>query len=188
MSEVKHIKKVEMRLADLHVQHIPYVPYSRWWHGLDMMALKTSPHVHLMECFRDNGFKWELIKQSCYVLERKYRRQLGRSGWTDDYIRQRCKVRYKIFKSIKKEGFKHDKRKPVCVLQTPFIETRYGHKVPGVVGPEIWDGAGRCAAAYVLGYERIPVMLCEDKDPGSRYWRKIQKEWETFQLEGGSHG
>jgi len=171
-----------VKLDTLHIQYLPYIPYSKWWYGLDLMALRTSPHVQMMEVFRDHGFDWNILKQCSYVAERKYRRTgLGRKRWTNAYIKERVRVRYKIFKSIKKRGFKHQRECPVTVLEKPFWETRFGTKLPGIQGPEIQNGAGRCSAAYVLGYTHVPAVMVRDAHPGSGYWKRVMDEWASYQ-------
>jgi hypothetical protein len=59
------------------------------------------------------------------------------------------------------------KRDEVKVLLSPFWKTRFGLELPWLTGMEIWNGAGRCAAAHVLGLRTIPVLICKDKKPGS---------------------
>ena len=50
------------------------------------------------------------------------------------------------------------------ILKEPFWRTRFGLDIKGL---EIWNGGGRCAAAYALGMTEIKVAWHEDSLPGS---------------------
>lgn len=133
------------------------------------MWLPTSPHVELMEIFRDHGQNKEKIKLSRYYMDRQYRRVQGQTRWTDSRIWEHIKKRHKTFKSIKKHGF--DKSRctgdPIRALNKPFWSTRYGAGEAWLYGPEIWNGAGRLSALYVLGVSRVPVVIMADVRPGT---------------------
>ena len=179
VNEVKLVDKkvVDIPINNLHVQFVPAANPWKFWHGYDMMALRTSPHVEILEMYVKHGFNKELFMQTSYFKERQERRTIhGRTNWTDKYIFEHINNRIKIYDSLKKKGYKHKLHKyhPILVLKTPFWETRFGEKHDGVVGPEILDGAGRCSAAYVLGWKTIPGMWVEDRSPGT----KKCKVWE----------
>lgn len=89
--------------------------------------------------------------------------------WSDSKIKSHIKARYSIFKSIKKHGYdpKFDNSNPIQVLKQPFWKTRFGLDEPWLNGLEIWNGAGRCAAAYALGIDRLKVKMCTDRYPGT---------------------
>jgi len=170
MDEIHEIisKPMPVDLKDLHIRYIPKVTPLHLWH--DDMSLKNSPHVELMEIFNAHGCKWEIIKNSRYYAERKYRHEIGMKRWTTEKIYSHIKARYKIFKSIKKHGYdpKIDRANPIKVLRKPFWETRFNVFLPLLNGPEIWNGAGRASAAYVLGYKRIKAMWCADAHPHTK--------------------
>ena len=167
MSDIKPLKKKKVRLADLHVRYIPVVtPIELWDHD---MSLVNSPHVELMMTFLHHGYDKKKIKSSRYFAERRHRRKVGLTKWTDTKIWEHIHVRYEIFRSIRKRGFstKICRRDPVKVLSQPFWMTRFGSDLPWLKGLEVWNGMGRCAAAYVLGVQAVTVQMCRDARPGS---------------------
>ena len=70
---------------------------------------------------------------------------------------------------LKKNGWnkKLAKVKPVIVLRKPIMETRFNWESGFLSGPEVYDGFGRCSAAFVLGWKTIPVVWAEDAKPGT---------------------
>lgn len=166
--EVKITSKLmKVPLRELHVQYIPYLTPIRLW-GYNM-NLVNSPHVELLLTIKQVGLDWEHLKSTRYWKERKRRFKLGNKKWTDKHLKKHITWRYEIYKSLKKKGFKRKlyKDKPILILKEPFWTTRFGYKRGWLIGPEIYDGAGRCSAAIVLGWKEIPAMWCEDIDPGS---------------------
>ena len=163
-------------LHNLHIQYIPVVTPIRLW-NFDML-LKNSPHVEVARSFQDNGFDMDHLLTTRYVQERIRRRELGMRRWSDKKIREHLKTRYKTFKSLKKFGYQESKHgdRPIMVLEQPFWRTRFGACNYWLQGREIYNGAGRCMAAYVLGWETIPVMMCEDKKPGSKDKGKFERK------------
>jgi hypothetical protein len=165
--EVKDIKWGQAELAKLHVRYIPVVTPTELWHY--DMSLKNSPHVELMKIFVKQGLAWDEICNSRYYREREHRGRIGIDKWTEKKIRYHIKERYGIFKSIQRHGIKEKllKKDPIRVLEKPFWGTRFNLKASWYNGQEVWNGAGRCAAAYVLGCETIPVLWCKDKYPST---------------------
>lgn len=168
MSEIKDIRAGTALLSNLHVRYIPVVTPIELW-KFDM-SLITSPHVELMKIFAKYGLDWERIYKSDYYTERDHRFRIGMKKWTKAHIIDHIKRRYSIFKSMKKNGIvkKYLKADPVRVLENPFWQTRFGYIDHWLGGQEIWNGAGRCAAAFVLGYWKIPVLWCKDMYSSSR--------------------
>lgn len=160
MSEIKEIRKAIVPVKGLHYRFIPVLTPEKFWHG--DMSIENSQHVELMRIFLKHGLDWGRIQKSRYWEQRIYWHSVGMTQWTKKYAKQRIVVRYGIFKSIKKHGFKN---KPVKLLEIPIWASRFGHR--GLVGPEIFDGGGRCAAAYALGIEKVPAIWCEDRAPGT---------------------
>ena len=188
--EVKEVsgKLVNVRLADLHYQYIPVVTPAEIWEN--DMALPTSPHVEMLRMLVDG----QPATGTRYWSERQRRRLLGMSQWTDDHIRHHIKVRRGILQSLKKHGFKPDlyKDRPVKILMEPFWKTRFGGTPEWVKGMEIWDGGGRCAAAFVLGWETIPAVMVRDRAPGSgdkggfaAKLSRVPPVWEETAIRGG---
>ena len=160
-------KLVKMPLEKLHIRYIPAVtPIELWNYD---MSLKNSPHVELMKIFSKHGLRWDKIYESRYYKERQHRFEIGMSRWHKRKISEHIIARYSIFKSIKKKGYDKNKDKinPVKVLKEPFWATRFNCREVWLNGYEIWNGAGRCAAAYVLGYSKLPVLLVKDPRPGT---------------------
>lgn len=186
MSKEIKIKSGNMsivKIANLRVRYIPVLtPIDIWAAGaknsFDMMSIVTSPHVELMTIFRDHGVDWDRITRSRYFDERRHRHRLGMLRWVDEYIRHHIKIRHDVFKSIKKHGYKLKKCRedPVVVLSTPFWKSRFGRSDIWLNGFEIWNGAGRCSAAYVLGITKISVCMAVDKYPGTAYKGKFESK------------
>ena len=160
MSEIKEVKKDMVPVKGLHYRFIPVLTPEKFWNN--DMSIENSQHVELMMVFKKYGLDWKKIYKTRYWKQRMYWYHVGMKQWTAKYAVERIVVRYRIFKSIKKNGFKN---KPVNLLKTPIWASRFGHK--GLQGPEIYDGGGRCAAAYVLGIDKVPAIWCEDRAPGT---------------------
>ena len=177
MSDIKVIRKANVEVAKLHVRWIPVVTPLNIWNN--DMSLPNSPHVELMELFKEYGFDWDRIKMTRYFAERKHRFEIGMHRWTKAYIKAHCMKRYKVFKSMKK-GFDKAKCKgdPVKVLESPFWYSRFDRyhtqNIPD--GYFVWNGMGRSSAAFVLGIKKIPVVICEDAKPGSGDRGKFSKK------------
>ena len=167
--EVKAISGPKnIKLSKLHVRCIPVLtPLDLW--GNDM-SLENSPHVELMREFLEHGMTWGNLKSTRYVRERMRRFKLGITRWTEPYIIQHLHKRYDILRSLKKEGFVAKKSKPpIQVLREPLWKTRFGCNEEWLEGREIYNGAGRCAAAMALGWESITVIMVKDaKKPGDK--------------------
>lgn len=158
-------KLVRVKLADLHYQYIPVVtPEELWNHD---MALPTSPHVEMLKLVARTAHP--NVRATRYWKERVRRREIGMAQWTDEHIEEHIRRRILTFESMRKRGFKPAlyKDRPIRVLAEPFWKTRFGGTPEWVQGLEIWDGGGRCAAAYVLGWETIKVQMVRDRKPGS---------------------
>ena len=170
-------------IADLHIQYIPVLTPTDIWRG--GMAVCVSPHVKLMGMFLKHGLDTKRVRLTDYFRERVRRRMFGMKRWTDKYIlTHHAEKRYAILKSIKKNGY--DNSQPILVLKEPFWATRFGTVPTWVHGPEIWTGAGRSSACFVLGIEEIPVQWVEDTRPGSgdrgKFGKKIPKQvWEEIE-------
>lgn len=171
--EVKVASKLQnIPLADLHIQYVHNVtPIDLWRRD---MSLATSPHVELLRLIRGHGLNWDILKDTRYVEERRHRRAIGMKQWTDEYIKRHIKTRWDTYRSLKKHGFdaerykkKDGRERPVLILAEPFWRTRFGYDAPWLCGPEIWDGGGRCSAAYVLGWKTIPAKMAADRKPGT---------------------
>jgi hypothetical protein len=111
-----------------------------------------------------------LIEKSRYVAERKHRFLLGMKRWTDEYIRRHVINRYATFRSLRKHGYDtHKATPPIQILKSPLWSTRFACTANWLGGREIYNGAGRCAAAVALGWESIPVQMVEDaRKPGDK--------------------
>ena len=131
------------------------------------MWLPSSPHVELMEIFLRYGFDTPRIFNSRYFKDRQYRNSVG-LNWPDKKILEHVKKRYGTFKSMKK-GYDKNKCKtvPIVVLVEPFWKTRYNVNEEWLGGFEIWNGAGRCAAAYTWGDRDVPCVFAKDVEPGT---------------------
>lgn len=159
-------KLVKVKLADLHYQYIPVVTPAEIWDN--DMALPTSPHVELLTLAARKSHPD--VRMTRYWRERARRREIGMPQWTEKHIMAHICRRIDIYKSLMRHGFKPPlyKDRPVRILAEPFWKTRFGGTPDWVQGMEIWDGGGRCAAAYVLGWKEIPVQMVRDRKPGSR--------------------
>jgi len=171
--EVKVVSKLQnVAVADLHIQYVHNVtPIDLWGHD---MTLATSPHVELLRLIRKHGLNWNILRDTRYVKERRTRYALGMKQWTDEYIKRHIKTRWNTYKSLEKHGFdpkrykkKDGRERPVLILGEPFWRTRFGYDAQWLSGPEIWDGGGRCSAAYVLGWTNVPAKMAVDRKPGT---------------------
>ena len=170
--------KVErVRVVDLHIRYIPIVTPLEFWGGCyPDMAVPTSPHVELYRTYKKHGYKRVWLASTRYVKERQHRREHGQPKWTDKHIHQYHLQghRFPIYESMRKKGFQ--KKHPLIVLHEPFWTTRFDFREPWLHGPEIWTGAGRAAAAYVLGIESIYVVWHRDRFPGSKKKGKFKSK------------
>ena len=169
----------------LHYQYIHGVtPIDLWDYD---MSVPNSPHVELLRTIIKSGMDWEKLKKTRYVEERRLRFKLGMDRWTDEHIQEHIKVRWKIYRSMKKYGFKAEFYKtkhhsyPVRILGAPFWQSRFGFNAPWLHGPEIWDGGGRSAAAYVLGWDSIKAIKCVDVAPHSKQKGEFEKKLKNIQ-------
>lgn len=165
--EIIPVKLKPILLEKLHIRYIPFVtPIDMWNYD---MSLINSPHVELCNIFATNKLDWKEIRKSRYYKERVRRWEIGMKRWTTEKIESHIVDRYKIFRSIKKHGFKKRlvNADPIYVLKEPFWRTRFGLNENFLGGYEIWNGAGRCAALHVLGVETINVLISKDANPGS---------------------
>jgi hypothetical protein len=160
----------DFQLDLLHYQYIPYVtPFQEIWRC--DMSLSNSPHVELLRAIEEHGLNWKVLWQTRYVAERvRRRRVLKWRKWTDSYIRNHIKTRWNTYLSLKANGldprlYKDDS--PVKILQVPLWQSRFGIVTPGIHGMEIFDGGGRCAAAYALGWKAIKAVPIVDRLPGT---------------------
>lgn len=180
----------DIPLHNLHYQYLKSSRHEKFWNGYEMMHIKTSPHVELLLKIMEIGFDWKVLLDTPYAKQRRERRTVhGSARWTDGFIKKHIKHRWDTYLSLKKSGYKtslHTSKngfsQPVMILRKPFWETRYGEKLDGIAGPEIWDGGGRCAAAFALGWKTIPGVWVEDVKPGSKSCKKIEvkfKDWIT---------
>jgi len=188
MGDVKAItgKRVSVQIGALHVRFIPWVtPRHLWVEPFSKqfsMGIPTSPHVALYRLYAA-GCGWEQMRGTRYVRERQMRRDMGQPKWTDKYIRDHhLPIRFGIFDSIKKHGFSN--KHPIEILEEPFWKTRFNFPVEDE-GVEIWTGAGRASAAYVLGMTNIPAVWYRDKKPGSmdrgKFGKKLAHATETWE-------
>jgi len=172
----------EIELDKLHIQYIPIAKLENWYEakdGYNMMALKNSPHMELLEVFDKYKLDWKKIKRTRYYQERQFR-ILTQTKWTKEKLIWHIKKRWKIFKSIKKHGFvpelSNDKLS-VLVTKKPFWCTRFNEKFDGVGGFEIQNGAGRCATMLYMGKKTIQGYFIEDAKPGSKKWKVITQRF-----------
>ena len=167
-TEVRTVKtRVPVELAKLHNQYIPYVtPFDLWNYD---MALATSPHVEMLQYIVKHGFNWEEIFKLRYARERLRRKEIGWGKWGRATTKKRIMIRWRIYQSLKEHGYKQSRCEsgPIMILEEPFWNTRFGLKDERVHGMEIFDGAGRCSAAYVLGWDAILADICVDPLAGT---------------------
>lgn len=178
MSDVRAVtgKLVRVQVSRLHIRYIPVLtPLSLWNHD---MSLVSSPHVELLRHIDKHGLSWDKLKKTRYAEERRWRRQLGMDRWTDGYIYQHIRKRWKTFKSIRDKGFqpKLYGDRPIKLLQEPFWTTRFGLEEPWLKGYEIWDGAGRSMSACFLGKETVQIVWYQDKRPGTGHKGKFESK------------
>ena len=165
--------KEKVQLEALHIRYIPVVTPMDIYEG--DLSLINSPHVEMLEMYEKHGFDWRKLKKTRYVKERRRRFKIGMSKWTDGYILNvHLPKRFKLFESIRKKGY--DRRQPIEILEEPFWVSRFGLKNAWVDGPEIWTGAGRAAARWVLGKRTIWAEWYEDRRPGSMDKGKFDKK------------
>ena len=183
MAEIKIISgSEEIRLDLLHHRYIPKITPLWLFPGPDPMHISKSPHVKLLRAIEKYGMNWGKLKNTKYVQERRHRYNIGMTRWTDGHVKEHIKVRWKIYQSLKKNGWnkKLAKAKPVILLKKPIIETRYNWESGFLSGPEVMDGMGRCSAAYVLGWKTIPVVWAEDAKPGACEFSKAYNKIKSY--------
>ena len=179
VKDVRIISGVEdVALDTLHIRYIPMAKLERFYTGLELMLLKNSPHVEMLMLYKEEGLNWDKLMNGRYAEERRSRRiDFGYKKWTEAFIRDHIKHRIKVYKSMEKMWSPNKDDKPIMILKEPFWKTRFGQSFDGIVGPEIWNGAGRCAAAWVLNQRTIPAMFVEDCRPGAKECEKITRKF-----------
>jgi hypothetical protein len=179
MNEVEYVSKkfYNFKLSDLYYQFIlRFTDMSIWQND---MSLPNSPQVECAQLLLKYGQNWSKLRDCRFARDRRHRYKLGMKKWTEKNIKEHILgSRYDVLMSIKKYGFdkKKNKKQPVAVLMEPFWMTRFGWNVSWLKGPEIYHGGRRCAAMYALGYERVRVLVMEDKYPGSGKGGKFEKK------------
>lgn len=172
---------IEIELAKLHHRYIPKITPLDLYPGADPMLFSKSHHVSLLRTIIKHGLDWGRLKKHPYYVERQHRYNIGITNWTNSRIQEHIAHRWDTYRSLKNKGY--DKKlgdaKPIVVLERPLWETRFGWESGFLSGPEIYDGAGRCAAAIVLGWDKIRVAMATDAKPGTceagKYLGKIKK-------------
>ena len=155
MAEVKKVGKiVKVPIMRLHLQYLPKVSPIWLYPGKDPYRIDKTHHVTLLRHIIKYGLNWKKLKKLKYVAERRHRYDIGIRVWTDSKLREHIERRWKIYRSLKKRGWKSSmsKVKPVLVLKKPLFETRYNWESGFLKGPEVYDGFGRSSAAFVLGW------------------------------------
>lgn len=179
MSEYRLLTRTPEKamLRELNYQYLPgMIDHDIW--GFDM-SLPNSPQVECVLLLLKHGKNWGKLKHCRFAEDRRHRFRLGMKKWTEEAIKEHIfSSRYKILKSIKKHGFDRKKNslQPITVLKEPFWKTRFEYYADWLNGYEIYHGGRRCAAMYALGYEYVPVLLAEDKAPGSKSGGKFEKK------------
>lgn len=176
-------------LKELNIRFVPMARLHRWYTD---MSLPNSLHVKLLQQYIDFGTEVKIdgeidkpvysgvdlmnfLLKGDYAEERRMRRvEFKQEKWSEKWIKKHIKIRIGIYESMKERGFVAE-GKPVMVLKEPFWKTRFNY--PGIEGFEIWNGAGRCAAAYVLGWETIPGLWVADTRPGACECEKIMRKY-----------
>lgn len=179
MSEIKLIsrKSVTVPLSRLFYQYIPEFVSKDIW--CENMQLANSPQVECAKLLLEYGRNWGKLKHCRFAADRRHRYKLGMKKWTEKVIKEHILgSRYDILMSVKKRGFdkKKNAKQPITVLQSPFWRTRFGEVPNWVNGWEIYHGGRRCAALYVLGFVNVPVLVAQDKYPGSCIGGKFEKK------------
>lgn len=175
--DIKIVSKIEpIALDKLHIRYIPVLtPIGMWNYD---MRLKNSPHVELIQLIMKYGWDWDMIMKTRYVRERQHRYVCGLDKWTDEHIREHVEQRWKTYKSLRKYGYskKREKGKPVIILKRSFWKSRFEMKEKWLKGLEIWNGSGRCAAAYCMGWNFYPAVLAKDKYPKTHKKGKFENK------------
>jgi hypothetical protein len=176
-------KLVNIPLDSLHLRYLPKITPLELYPGSDPMRFSKSHHVSILHAIQKHGLDFARLKTHPYVQERRHRYNIGMTSWTDSHVKKHLAHRWETFRSLKKRGYdaKLAKIAPVIVLDRPLWETRFAWDSGFLKGPEIYDGAGRCAAAIMLGWKTIPGYMAEDAKPGSRnpmkYFKKIKGKY-----------
>ena len=182
--EIKIVSKlVDIPLGTLHHRYIPKITPLEMYTAEDPMLFSISHHVSILRKIMKHGLNFKKLKKYPYVQERRHRYNIGLTSWTDSHVKVHLANRWKTYCSLKK-GYKPKKAvEPVVVLDKPLWETRFGWDSGFLHGPEIYDGAGRCAAAIVLGWKTIPGYYAVDAKAGTKeagkYLRKIKEHKEN---------
>jgi len=179
MDEIVKVRgPVEVELKDLHYQFVPIITDTELW--LNDMSLPNSPHVELMRVLLSmieaKTFIWDEIKKTRYYKDRIFKIEHGMGDKA--YAKKKILARYEVLKSIRKHGFKRrgNAKYPIVVLQEPFWKTRFGYEADWLRGPEIWDGGGRCAIAWVFGIRSVPAYIYQDAAPGIKGSAKFEEK------------
>lgn len=183
MDEIKITKPITVEVNKLHHRYLPKItPMYLLGYKRDPMHISRSPHVKLLRTLVKYGFNKKKLRQTRYFQERRHRFSLGMPKWTDSWIYEHIKVRWRIFKSLEKNGYnkRKAKAKPIIVLDKPLIESRFNWESGFLAGPEIYDGMGRSSSAFVLGWKTLPAMLAVDAKPGAMEFDKAYNKIKRY--------
>ncbi len=178
-----------LQVRRLYFQYVPQIFHQQFWPGNDPMLVENSPHVRLLQSFKQ-GKRKDVLMNSDYVRMQQYWSKIGYAGTSVKRDRKMIESKVdkflQIYESIKKRGF--FKKYAIEVLRKPLWLTRYKHEdniIQGMLkippgapgpGPEIYHGHHRAACCYVLGIRRIPSRILEDAKPGTMKFAKFDRK------------
>ena len=174
---------VDIELDKLYLRYLPKITPLELYPGSKPMRFKHSHHVDILKRIAKVGLDFKKLKDHPYIQERRHRYNIGMTAWTDSHVKAHLAHRWDTYQSLKRHGYKSKLAvEPVIVLGKPLWETRFSWQSGFLFGPEIYDGAGRCAAAIMLGWETIPGYVAVDAKAGtcemSKYMKKIKEHKE----------
>lgn len=152
--------------------------------------ITNSPHYKLIMAYIEANYSTndEIILNSEYfsfykkINERGYKinwfnpTQKHQVYYSDDDILAKSKKFLKLYNNIKSEGYlgKNNLAFPILVLKKPLACTRFQLPITdNYCGFEILSGHHRASILAALGYEKIKVVVLEDKSPGKYHYENL---------------
>ncbi len=135
--------------------------------------VQNSPHVKLLKSVIKYGEEHVLShyldsEYATFLRDQKYKYNYFNGEkipriMDDKQILLRVKSFINVYKSIRDNGYLTGafKNRPICILEKPFWNTRYGSDLPNNLH-ETFIGHHRLASLYVLEYKYINAVLLND--------------------------
>lgn len=135
------------------------------------MPIRDGYHMQALQVLKKGYCEEELRKTEYYKMFKIWH--------SDKRIFGDLKKFIALYNAIRKGGFKKKacKKHPICVLEKPFYETRFG-KSESFYGPELWTGLHRCTICCDLSIKSVPCIWLEDILPNTKECGPLKEKYD----------